>query len=405
MKENYTPIHRYDVTLDAVSSYRKKQNFLFDVARKKSIFLGFDGYVDLICDMVVSRDNPETWIRMKTMREFGDRVIKAAGSSCNIERVLKKEIAGGFAPNMARALESLDMNVILAASMGLPIRPLFTKFTKKIKLISVQNHGLTICLEFDDGKVMTTDFGSINSLTWEKILETIPRDLFIELIEQVDAIGQGHWALVPNMNVFWERMIQEIFPNLSDSHSKLFMVDIADVTKRSDRDILKMINLLHGIENFMPTVLSMNDRETISVSEVLSRNSDEYGGKTLQPIENKKDFHDIGLRMNELLDLSYITSHDPHFTTITTRNNHFWVTEGFTAHPNFTTAAGDHYNAGVLFGLLCDLEPFESLVLGNAVTAVFVRTGVSPTLHQANQFISNYFHYIDIDDNTFNSNS
>ncbi len=340
---------------------------------------------------------------MRTMKEFGSRIIDTAGSSCNIERVLKKDIAGGFAPNMARAIEHLGSQVILVAAMGKPdIKPLFTEFSDKVKLISIQNHGTTVCLEFDDGKVMTTDFGSINSLTWDKILDTVPRDEFIDLIEDSDAVGCGHWALVPNMNNFWEKMIQEIFPSVSDTKSKYFMVDIADISKRSDKDILKMLNLLHGVETFMPTILSMNDRETIEVSKVLSRNSNTYGGKSLQAIYERTDFYDIGTRMNELLDLSYITSHDPHFTTITTRKDHFWVTEGFTAHPNYTTAAGDHYNAGLLLGLICGLAPYEALVLGNAVTAVFVRTGVSPAIPHVNSFIDNYFHYIEEDDNTFN---
>lgn len=405
-QKKYSPIHEYDVTEKAVSSYMKKMNDLPAIASNKTTFLGFDGYVDLIYSLVSSRESPKEWTRMRTMKEFGSRVIDTAGSSCNIERVLKKDIAGGFAPNMARALENLGSQVILAAAMGKPdIRPLFTKFSDHVKLISIQNHGTTVCLEFDDGKVMITDFGSINTLTWDTILETIPRDNFIDLIEDSDAIGQGHWALVPNMNDFWKKMIQEIFPSLSDSKSKHFIVDIADITKRSDNDILEMLNLLHGIETFMPTIISMNDRETIELSKVLSRNADEFAGKILQPILEKTDFYDIGKRMNELLDLSYIISHDPHFTTISTRKDHFWVTEGFTARPNYTTAAGDHYNAGVLLGLICGLTPYESLVLGNAVTAVFVRTGVSPTINHANTFIKNYFHYIEMDDNTFNLDS
>jgi hypothetical protein len=402
---SYSPLHQYDVTLNAISSYLKKKEEMSNVIPTKTIFLGFDGYIDLIYSTVKSRESSENWTRMKSMKEFGERVLNAAGSSCNIERVLKKEIAGGFAPNIARALENLGSNVILAAAMGLPkIKPLFASFSTKVQLFSIQDHGTTVGLEFDDGKVMITDFGSINTLTWDKILKKIPRDEFIRMIELSDAIGQGHWALIPNMNDFWRKMINDIFPNLSDSKKKHFMVDIADITKRSDKEIIEMVKLLHNIEDFMPTVLSMNDRETIEISKILSRNSHEFGGISIQPIQNRMDYYDIGKKMNSLIDLSYVTIHDPHFTTITTRTDHYWVTEGFTAHPNFTTAAGDHYNAGVLLGLVCGLNPYESLVFGNAVTAIFVRTGESPSFNHANKFISNYFHYIENDDNSFNLN-
>ncbi|MBN2155659.1 MAG: carbohydrate kinase family protein [Candidatus Lokiarchaeota archaeon] len=399
----YKPIHKYDVTYQAVQSYLNHTEYMKKNAVKKTVFLGFDGYVDLIYSLVASRESPETWKRMTTMKQFGERILNTAGSSCNIERVLKKKIAGGFAPNMARALENLGLKIILAASMGTPeIAPLFREFSHNVRLISIQNHGTTIGLEFDDGKVMMTDFGSINSLTWDKILEAVPREEFIGLIEQCDAIGQGHWALVPDMNSFWKSMIDEIFPNISNAKQRIFMVDVADVSKRSDNDILEMLQLLHKVDEIMPVVLSMNDLETIAISKVLSRNSEKFGKNSLEAIENRQDFYDIGERMNKLLDLSYLTSHDPHFTTITTREHHYWVTEGFTAHPNFTTAAGDHYNAGVLLGLVCGLHPYESLVLGNAVTAIFVRTGYSPSIEQTNKFITNYFHYVSMDDNTFN---
>jgi hypothetical protein len=343
---------------------------------------------------------------MKSMNEFGTRVLKTSGSSCNIERVLKKEIAGGFAPNMARALDHLGTNVILSASMGKPeIKPLFQEYSSRVKLHSIQEPGTTICLEFDDGKVMTTDFGSINSITWDTVLHTIPKDDFINLIEHSDAIGQGHWALVPNMTHFWKRMIQEIFPCLSFPKKKIFMVDVADITKRSDKDVVEMLQVLHQVEDFMPSVLSMNDRETIEISKILSRFSNAFGNIPLHSLQTKDDFKDIGKRMNKLIDLSYIISHDPHFTTISTKTHHYWVTEGYTAHPAYTTAAGDHYNAGVLLGIVCGLKPYEALVLGNAVTAIFVRTGVSPTFHHVDTFVEKYFHYIDKDDNSFKLDS
>jgi len=403
---DYQSLHEYDVTSKAVASYGTKREKLNNVAPTKIFFLGFDGYIDLIYSLVASREGSKKWQRMKSMKDFGTRILETAGSSCNIERVLKKEIAGGFAPNTARALDRLGTKVILAAAMGKPEpKSLFREYSHRVNLHSIQDHGTTICLEFDDGKVMTTDFGSINSLTWNTILHAIPRDNFINLIEQSDAIGQGHWALVPNMNDIWKGMIQDIFPNLSMPMKKIFMVDVADITKRSDDDVLKMLRILHQVEDFMPTVLSMNDRETIEISKILSQHSNNFGSSSIQPIEGKEDYFDIGKRMNELIDLSYITTHDPHFATITTRKQHFWVTEGFTAHPNFTTAAGDHYNAGLLLGLICKLEPYESLVLGNAVTAIFVRTGISPSLQDVNTFISNYFHYIENDDNSFNLDS
>ncbi|MHA1728611.1 MAG: hypothetical protein ACTSWY_07745 [Promethearchaeota archaeon] len=391
----YKKQNEYDVTKEAVKSTLNKMDKLKKELTGKTVFLGFDGYIDSLYSMVSERKDAENWIKMDSMKEFGSRINSAAGSSANIERVLKKRIAGGFAPNMARAISNFGSNVILAAAMGLPkIDPLFKEFSDKVELKSIKNIGETAGFEFEDGKVMCTDFGNINSITWDTIMEHIPRDEFIGFIEKCNAIGQGHWALVPHMNDYWEKMIEEIFPNVSNTKDKIFLVDVADIKKRTNRDINKMLKLLQKVDEFMPAVLSMNDRETVDISNVLSSEDSLFERNRISPIKNNDDFFDFGQRVNEILELSYIITHDPHFATITTKNKHIWITEGYTSKPKFTTAAGDHFNGGTLLSLVCDLNPEESLVIGNALTAIFVRTGVSVGVENVKKFIESYFSYI-----------
>ena len=60
-----------------------------------------------------------------------------------------------------------------------------------------------------------------------------------------------------------------------------------------------------------------------------------------------------------------------------------------------------HFNAGSVLGLACNLTPPEALVMGNALTAIFVRTGKSPNFNELSQFIQIYMDYIKNDNPDF----
>ncbi|MHA1338505.1 MAG: PfkB family carbohydrate kinase [Promethearchaeota archaeon] len=404
-EDEYQPKNDYDVTINAVKSVLQKYAEFENTIPKKTVFLGFDGYLDSLYSLVRYRESPEKWEKMESMKEFAARINDAAGSSCNVERVLKKNLAGGFAPNTGRAMSHMGVNVIIAGAMGYPnIHELFLQYPDNVEHYSITNPGTTAAYEFDDGKVMTTDFGNINGITWDLIIERISRDKFIELLERSDAIGQGHWALVPNMTNFWQRLCEDIFPNISNTKDKCFLVDAADMKKRRNKDIIDMLKMLQKVDEYMPAILAMNDKETADISRVLASKDSEFEKGRITEIKELKDYYDFGLRANEVLNLSGIITHDPHFATITTKNKHFWVTEGYTSKPKFTTAAGDHFTGGALVGLMCNLKPEEAIVIGNALTAIFVRTGVSVSAKQVKRFIDNYLDYVIHDIDKFSLN-
>lgn len=400
MSKIYQKQNDYDVTVEAVEGVLQKMDQFKKDLPKKTTLLGFDGYVDSLYSLVHSRDSATEWEKMESMKEFGERVLNTAGSACNIERVLKKNLAGGFGPNTARAVSHFGANVNLIGALGYPnMHPLFLKYPDSVKSFSIKNPGTTAAYEFDDGKVMTTDFGNINDITWDLILKRVGRDKFIELVEESDAIGQGHWALVPNMTRFWEKMIEDIFPNLSNPKDKIFLVDVADMKKRDNASVNAMLQALQKVDEFMPAVLAMNDKETADIAKVMTAEDSVFSDTKVTPITSREDYIEFGKKANESLNLSYIVTHDPHFAVVTTKTDHFWVTEGYTSKPRFTTAAGDHFTGGTLLGLVCGLEPAEALVIGNALTAIFVRTGVSCGVVEVERFVQNYTSYIldDID--------
>jgi len=385
----YSKMNEYDVTLDAIDELSPKLQSFRQKTSKIICFLGFDGYIDSLYSLVKTRSNATNWKRLRSMKEFGNLIIDTAGSSANIERVLKKRIFGGFAPNTSRALNALDIETILIAALGLSEFSQYYKPSSLVKSISIANPGKTLGLEFDDGKIMITDFEPILNIDWEKITKSISKSKLIEYINKSNILGFGHWALVPHLNDIWNHFLNDLFPSIIEKKRKLFYVDIADINKRSREDILEMIAILQKIDQEIPVMLTVNDREAIRLSHILSNTKPIKDKK-----QNLKDFFKAGRFINDEINISYFVIHSPHFATMSTYTEHYWVTEGYTSAPKFTVAAGDHFNTGVAISLATGLTPYESILIGNALTAIFVRTGISPNFDQLTQYLERYMEFI-----------
>ena len=392
----YSKLNDYDYTIETLNSFTKKIEKIKTSVTKKNCFLGFDGYVDSLYSLVQSRLSAKKWTRMESMKIFGDLLVDVAGSSANIERVLKKRIFGGFAPNTCRALNAFGVKIYLIAALGYPKLNEFYYQLPGVESISISNPGQTLGLEFDDGKVMITDFAPILNIDWQMILNNIKLDKFIQIIENSDIMGFGHWALIPNLNDIWQHFLDELFPSISNLKNKIFFVDIADIRKRSRQDLLDLVKILQKIDQQVPVMLSANDLEAYFLSKVLD------SVKNFAPNQaNSADYIDGGKRLNKEINLSYLVIHSPHFATISTLEDHYWISEGFTSKPKFTVGAGDYFHSGTVLGLSCDLKPPEAILMGNALTAIFIRTGNSPNFSQLSQFISRYMDFINNDNPNF----
>lgn len=390
----YTKKNEFDVTIETYNSIKAKLDKCEKILAKKRVFLAIDGFIDSLFSTVKSRKDLSNWTKFKTIEEFAERLMSMAGSSGNIELILKKETSGGFVPNNAKALSSIGIELYLLGAMGYPkIKQIYENLNSQqnIDITSIANPGKTFGLEFNDGKLMLSDLKSLYEIDWKLLTQRINKEEIIKQMENSDAVGFGYWSILPQMTSIWKQFTNQILPSIKTSDPKFFFVDLADTKKRQKSDIREMLEILQEINEKIPVLLSLNDQEAIDISKALD---------SVKPIEpNKKDFQDYisaGRQINKELHLSHLVIHSPHFATCTLDNvkNHYWVTEGFTANPSFTVSAGDHFNSGVLAGLLGDLSPSEAILMGNALTAVFVRTGNSPDFNMLKKFIQNYMAYI-----------
>ncbi|MHA1682668.1 MAG: hypothetical protein ACTSUE_17145 [Promethearchaeota archaeon] len=392
----YPPDFGRDATWGALDGSAGKLANLDDLRARLGtlrVFVGLDGYVDSLYALVKKRESVEQFEIMESMVAFSRKAMDTAGSSCNIERILKKQLGGGFGPNTARAVASLGIDVDLVGALGSP-RDIFTAtLPGNVNFHSIGEPGETCALEFNDGKIMLTDFGNVNNITWDLIKKKLGREAVIDLMEKSDAIGQGHWALVPHMNETWKGWIDEVFPSLG-SKERIFFVDPADMSKRPHQHVRDMVGYMEQLGTFkgVKPVMSINDKEVIQITRCFDE---------LDEITSFTDYYTIGEKMMELFDINSIIIHHPHFATISTKDDSWFVKEGFTSKPRFTTAAGDHFNGGIIMGLASGMfDPGEVLVIANACTAHFVRTGNSPSLDDLQKFVNHYREYVENDVDT-----
>ena len=188
----------------------------------------------------------------------------------------------------------------------------------------------------------------------------------------------------------------DVFPSVKNINGKLLFLDLADIKRRTKKDLISFLKFIPSIDEKIPLFLSLNDQEAKDILLTLKEFNLLSNEKT-----NLNNLTDAGIFINKILNISYLVIHSPHFATITTKDDHFWIKEGFTSKPKYTTSAGDHFNAGSVLGLTCNLTPAEALVMGNALTAIFVRTGKSPSFKELSQFIHKYMDYIKIDNPNF----
>ncbi len=385
-----------DVTWPAVEATQRKFSDAGNVAtafRGLNLVFGLDGYVDSLYSLVSKRESVDAFSIMKSMTELARKLDDVAGSSCNVERVLKKHIGGGFGPNIARATGSLGASVDLIGCLGAPDELFRASLPANVRCHSLGNPGATCALEFEDGKVMITDFGPVNGVTWPLIKERLGLDATVEMFDRANAIGQGHWALVPHMNEIWAAWLRDVLPSLS-SKQRIFFVDPADMGKRPREQVREMIGLLEKVGEFkgFKPIMSLNDKEVLQILDCFPE---------IGHVVNFGDYYTIGTAMMQRFNIEAVIIHSPHFATYSTRQRTWHVKEGFTSKPRFTTAAGDHFNGAALVAISSGLfAPEEALVIANANTASFVRTGISPGIDALKNFVRHYKRYVDEDIDT-----
>ncbi len=347
---------------------------------KFSVLVGFDGFVDEIIEVVDKRSDFQTYERLGTIAEFGERISRAAGLSTNIEFVPKAIKLGGNGPIMANALAGCGAKTSYIGALGHPeLNPVFKEFAEQCqKVISIADPGHTDALEFGDGKVMLGKLMSLNDVNWKNLHDMLGDEGIADMFANVHLVATVNWTMTPYMNEIWEG-IEHVVPKAEGSDKPLFFVDLADPEKRKNEDIREAMKIIESFSPYYRVVLGLNRKEATEVAEVL--------GLQLSDAASAVSLEEITKALAEALDIWCLMVHPTHAAAAVRDGEYAYTVGPYTSKPRLTTGAGDNFNAGFCMGLLLGLSLEQSLMLGTANSGFYVRQMRSATFPELKDFV------------------
>ena len=353
--------------------------------KEKRFLMGFDAFIDEISEMVDERKDFKHYSKLKTISDFGHRILGAAGLSNSMEMVPQYLKTGGSAVNMGSSVYHLGGIVDYIGCIGYPdVHPVFAEFAESVnQAYNIADPGYTLALEFQDGKIMICNTQPLRDITWDRISETVGLETFGSLIAQADVVGSINWTMTPYMDAIWQKMQTELLPAVQfERRDPIFFVDPIDPAKRDNQDIVQAMARLAGFSNHFRTVLSLNRKEATEVGKA-------FGLDLGVPLP-EAPLEAITRELYRCLDLYGLLVHPVDCAACMWNGEYYEAPGPYAKEPRLTTGAGDNFNAGFVVATLLGLSPTESLVLGNAVSGFYVRQAKNPTFAELVTFMDTW---------------
>ncbi len=353
-------------------------------AASRTAIIGFDGFIDKIVKAVDKRSGPgDAFTPIHLIKEFGTRILDAAGHSANIELYQELEKIGGNGPIMANAVQATGVNVRYIGAIGQPVNPVFQEFAAATQAVSLCNPGVTHAVEFDDGKIMLGMTSSLDEITYERLVETLGEGNMIDMLSRADLLGLVNWTMTPNATDLITKLLDKIFPHLGPREGgRHFFFDLTDPAKRSDGDLRAVLDVISRYRSQGTVTLGLNFAESRQTSRVL--------GLTPAADESPATLKQSAASIRNKLEIGCVVIHPRAGAACATKSESWYVAGPFCERPLISTGAGDHFNAGFATAQLLGLTPPACLTVAVATSGQYVRTARSPSLQDTVSFIRSW---------------
>ena len=338
-----------------------------------SAFVGLDGFVDEILQVVDKRYDANRYDRVPTIAAYARRLAAAAGQSTNSELVNVMTKLGGNGPIMGNALSSFGLKVTYVGSLGWPsLHPVFQNFAQHADVNSISEPGLTDALEFEDGKLMLGKHYLLKHVTWENLKERFGRDKFARQFGTASLVAFVNWTMLPYMSDIWSSIQSELMPEIEGPRRKLF-VDLADPEKRLPSDIAAALELIAKFQAKFDVILGLNEKEAYEIAKVVGLDSSAQDADGLAALT---------LEIQKRVPVETLVVHPTAFALAVSAGKADIVAGPICRKPKITTGAGDHFNSGFCLGKLLGLDNAASVLCGVSTSGHYVRTAESPGVPQ-----------------------
>jgi len=344
---------------------------------QKTATIGFDGYVDIL-QQVVQQRKEEHVAFYESITEFSTRVQQAAGKSAQLELVPKVTKQGGNAPIMALALSRLGIGTTCCGMLGYPqLHPVFDDLGQVARLISLGQPAHTTALEFEDGKLILSDLNSFQKLNWEMLVERMGMDRIKKMLEPASLVAMVGLSNMPHAQGILTGILEDILPAFASWDGEIFF-DLADTTRLASADTEATLNLLSNYSQFGRVTLGLNENEALDIHRLLYADRSPDLALHIQEISNQ---------IYEGLDIARLLVHPIDCACWVDADQSICIEGRLVKDPKILTGAGDNLNAGFCLGILLGWEPASCLILGMANSGAYIALGHSPDRTELSSYL------------------
>lgn len=344
--------------------------------QNKRAFVGYDGFVDEIIHVVDQRMDENRYSRVRTIRQYGKRILGAAGLSSNIEYVTVMRKMGGNGTIFANALLNYGQSVTYIGALGDPPESIFAPIVERSEVYSVAEAAHTDAVEFEDGKLIISKLESFKNITFERIVNRMGLNTLIQQVENSTLVAFANWTMVTAMTDIFKGFLAHVSPNVSDGKFAFF--DLADPEKRSKEDLAEALRTIGNFEPKFRAILGLNLREAKQVAAV-------FGAEVTQDLEQ------LARMLAERMGIYAVVIHPVQEACALVGSTFYRVAGPYCEHPVLTTGAGDNFNAGFCMGLMQGWEIDLALQLGTMTSGYYVCNAHSPNPEEILKFILQCF--------------
>ena len=347
------------------------------ILASKKIAAGFDGFVDSIVKVVNNKTEDGETEHFQTIKQFGDYISAKSGSGFSLESEEQLLKLGGNMPIMANAMAQMGTVVDCVGAFGVPsAHAAFTDMHPSCTLHSFTNPGFTTAIEFTDGKIMLAQMTDLNNADWEVIKAAIGLQKLREIFSDAGLICLVNWSELDHSNNIWQRLIDEVFTDVTANADRQFFIDLSDCSKRSAQSIDLALDLVKQFGKHGAVIISLNRNEAGILYKLFTEE------------EIPAELQVIGEALFPKLKVATLIIHTSKMSLAWDAAGFYSNQPVFISNPTISTGAGDNFNAGFCIGQLLGLGTEASLILANSSSNCYIKSGESPTITQLNNHIS-----------------
>ena len=345
----------------------------------KNAFLGFDACIDNIVRIVRDKQGDEITGYFSDSDQLGKYLVNLDNKSCGLELETKLSKIGGNMVIMGNALGNLGVHVECLGTFGLPeILPVFRTMSANCSLRTIGDTITATAIEFNNSKVIMFDPGPYNNLTWESIRSLIGYQRIRKMMTGRQLVALVNWSEIENSSQIWKGILDDILPDLPFAEQKpFFFTDFSDCSRKSKQEIQAATDLLRRFRNYYKVHISLNQNEATLVSRALDVPETDTDEEFIKELFSRSNADVLVIhRVNDAIAFD---------------GESYEICDTFYCkEPKILTGGGDNFNAGFCYTLYNNFTLFESLLVANAVSGSYVKTGVSPDVNGLIEFLETF---------------